>query len=195
MEKRLYQTLEDRGNPGEVNQKGPFPCNWPNTWLGDGYYYWDHFFSNAQWWGEHRYNGNCIICEAICDYSTDVCFDLVGTVEHLEQFKKSVDFLKDQKLIDDTTTVRRVLNYMRFKIKSLKCQAIRVYGVNSVSPVKYKVKNYSNRLFFENSNPPKKTYLDLTPAIQICVFDKKGMNLRDYKVVYPPKYTNNDTLI
>lgn len=90
MLKKLYQTLEDRGNPDEVNEKGPFSCNWPNTWLGDGFYYWDHFFSNALWWGNHRYDENCIICEANCDYSTNTCFDLVGTVEHLQQFKDSI---------------------------------------------------------------------------------------------------------
>lgn len=84
---------------------------------------------------------------------------------------------------------------MRFKIKNLKCQAVRVYGVNSVSPVKYSLKNYSNRLFFETSNPPKQTYLDLTPAIQLCIYDKRGLNLREYKLIHPSKYIDNDMLI
>jgi len=38
--KIIYQTLEDRGNPDEIERNGPFSCNWNNSWLGTGCYFW-----------------------------------------------------------------------------------------------------------------------------------------------------------
>ncbi len=190
--KTLYQTLEDRGNPDEVISDGPFPCNWPNTWLGDGYYFWDHFLLNAKWWGSHRYQNNCIICKATCEYNTDRCFDLVGTTEHLEQFKDTVDYLRANNLISQNTTVRRILNFLRLTTKSFKYEAIRVYGVNSISPNTEVGKLFANRLFFEI---PRPQYLDLTPAIQICLYKKDALDLNNFTIVYPDRYLPKNALI
>jgi hypothetical protein len=190
--KIIYQTLQDRGNHDEVNSHGPYPCKWENTWLGDGFYFWDHFIDNAKWWGTHRYGEKYIICRALCDYNTNSCFDLVGTVEHLEQFKNSVDFLKSMGKITSKTTVRRVLNYLRLQTKSLNFAAIRAYGINSISPNSPIGMRFSNRMIFEMGKPQ---YLDLIPAIQICIFSKEEMNLRSFIVVYPEKYLPRDALI
>lgn len=187
--KRLYQTLRDKGNPEEVNANGPFPCKWENTWLGDGYYFWDHFYDNAMWWGENRYDGNCIICVAYCDYNTDRCFDLVGTVEHLDQFKGAINLMKLKGLYNNKTTVKRVLNFMRKKVKTLKHEAVRVYGVNTIAANN---KVYADRLFFEVH---RGQYLDVTPAIQICIFEKDGLDLKGYEVVFPSHYIDGNMFI
>ena len=41
MNRIIYQTVEDRGNPDYVEQHGPFICTNKNAWLGEGYYFWD----------------------------------------------------------------------------------------------------------------------------------------------------------
>ena len=46
-------------------------------------------------------------------------------------------------------------------------------------------------MIFELSKPQ---YLDYKPAIQICIYEKTGLNLRDTKIVYPDAY-NLDYLV
>jgi hypothetical protein len=73
--KKIYQTLEDRGNADDIENHGPFPCKWENTWLGRGYYFWDTFMNNAHWWGKSVTIPD-VICEADCEFSTIKCLDL-----------------------------------------------------------------------------------------------------------------------
>jgi hypothetical protein len=49
--KEVFQTLENRGtNQTHLEQGGPYICHWENSWLGDGFYFWDTFLENAHWW-------------------------------------------------------------------------------------------------------------------------------------------------
>lgn len=56
-DKTLYQTVEDRNNPSEIETEGPFLCVRNNAWLGRGYYFWDTFVELAHWWGNTIYQG------------------------------------------------------------------------------------------------------------------------------------------
>lgn len=189
--KTLYQTLQDRGNPEEIELNAPFRCHWNNSWLGSGYYFWDTFIENAHWWGEVRYNKSYVICSFHCDFNTTHCFDLVGDTEHMLDFSNSIDFLKSQKLLDKHTTVSRVFSLLKQKVKGFNYQAIRVYGIKSVSDYKEEYKKYRHQLLFELSRPQ---YLDYKPAIQICIFKKCGLNLRNARIEYPDEY-NQDYLV
>ncbi|MBI9069688.1 MAG: hypothetical protein JEZ09_20495 [Salinivirgaceae bacterium] len=186
--KILYQTLKDKGNPEYVEENAPFLCNWENTWLGDGYYFWDTFIDNAHWWGQVRHNQSYIICQATCDFDTDNCFDLVGETEHMVEFNDAIDFLKSQNLVNEKTTVSRILSFLKSKTDGFNFQAIRVYGIKSISEYKDEYKKYRHRLIFELLRPQ---YLDCQPAIQICIFDKNGLNLRDLKIEYPDEYNRD----
>lgn len=187
--KKIFQTLEDRGNPNEVENTGPFPCKWENTWLGEGYYFWDTFLQNAHWWGNHRYINKYkeyIICQAECKFDDSKCFDLVGSTEHLTDFSESIDLMRGKKLLDENTTVARILHYMRVTLKIFNYEAVRAYGINSVS------KKYNPyRIVFEVDKPQ---YLDSKPAIQICIYNKNGLSLRNYKIIYPDEY-NSDYVV
>ncbi len=100
--KEVYQTLENRGtNLNKLVSEGPYLCNWENSWLGDGYYFWDTFIENAHWWGQEirKYPNGYIICKAICDYSDESCFDLAGNTEHLKMLKDTYDFMKKEGLL------------------------------------------------------------------------------------------------
>lgn len=189
--KILYQTLADKGNPDYVEKFGPFPCKWHNTWLGDGYYFWDTFISNAHWWGTTRHKDSYMICNAYCDYNTDKCLDLVGTTEHLEFFGDYIKQMKAKGLLNAKTTVARVIEFIKKVVTSFVYEAIRVYGVNSISAHFLENETFIYRMPFETG---KAQYLDITPPIQICIFSKNGLDLKNFKVIYPDEY-NNDYLV
>lgn len=186
--KLLYQTLRDKGNPDIVRRDGPYPCNWDNSWLGEGYYYWDTFINNAHWWGVNGHGTKYFICEAYCDYDTDKCLDLVGTTEHLLQFSNAVDLMKSKKLVNNKTTVSRILNYMKHTIKVLKHEAVRAYGIHTISQNNPDYDEFNFKLVFEIGKPQ---YLDYKPAIQICIFNKFGLGLNNYNLIYPYEYNED----
>ena len=188
--KILYQTLENRDNPDYVEKWGPFVCKWPNTWLGTGYYYWDTFLVNAHWWGNNRYNSNHIICQCECDFDVEKCYDLVGCPEQLLDFDDCVQDLRRKNLLTNETTVARVIAHMKDTLKIFQFEAIRVYGINSISDKKEN-DGYIYRLHFEVGRPQ---YLDVKPAIQICIYKKNGLGLKNYHIIFPDEF-NNDYVV
>lgn len=188
MVKIIYQTLEDRGdaNLDKLENDGPYQCRSENSWLGDGYYFWDTFIENAHWWGKEvrAYSSGYIICRAICDFNDTECYDLVGNTEHLQRFQSAFNELKADGLANETTKVRRIIEFLKSSVKTFNYSAIRAYGIKS----KNVNSKFSFNLSFDESN---KAYLDLKPAIQICFYTKKSMNLRNYKIIYPETYSED----
>ncbi len=185
--KVVYQTLEDRDTDlDQLELNGPYLCNWENSWLGDGYYFWDTFIDNAHWWGNEvrKYRNGYIICQALCDFDTIKCLDLVGNTEQLLMLRNSYELLKNNGIANKSTTVKRLLSYFLKDIKILNVEAVRASGVKS----KNDYSKYSVKLFFEIE---KKSYLDFSPPIQICFFKKKSLNLREYRIIFPVKYDKN----
>ena len=182
--KILYQTLDDKSNSDFIKNNAPFPCCWENTWLGKGYYFWDTFIENAHWWGKVRYKNRYVICKYFCDFDNNVCFDLVGNTSHLKDLGDCVELIAKEKICKNKPTVSRILAFLQ-ETGQFKYQAIRAYGINSISESKDKYKDCIYRLKFESS---KFQYLDYKPPIQICILKKDGMNLRDLKIEFPEEY-------
>ncbi len=186
--KAVYQTLEDRGNPDYVDYNGPFPCNRNNAWLGNGYYFWDSFIENAHWWGCEgaKFINGYFICEAKYDFNETICFNLIDNPHHFQLFNNTKKIMHEKGLyVPNQTTVARIIEHIKNTLKVFKYEAIRVYGINSKSfnsP-------YSNRTIFDKNHNTK--YLDSLPAIQICFYSKSSLNLRDYKLIYPPEYSDD----
>lgn len=178
----IYQTLQDRENPDEVENNGPYHCNWNNSWLGDGYYFWDSFIENAHWWGETHCNGYYMICEALVDLDESNCFNLVGNTNHLKDFGDSIEFMKEKGLISQNTTVSRVLEFMKKNNLFLDYSAIRAYGINS------KGKDYEPNYRIKFEVDKKFQYLPYKPEIQLCVINFKSLNFRSFKIVHPDFY-------
>ena len=79
----------------------------------------------------------------------------------------------------------RIIEHIKNTLKIFKYEAIRAYGINSKSfnsP-------YSNRTIFDTRHNAK--YLDSLPAIQICFYTKKSLNLRNYTLIFPVEYTDD----
>ncbi len=180
--KSLYQTLEDRGNPEEIRNNAPFLCRRKTAWLGKGYYFWDTFIKNAHWWGRTSYREhNYVICRVSCDFDNKRCLDLVGNTSHMLDFEKVFKILKEHGMVTKETTVARVLEFLKQKT-DFSYEAIRVLGINSISD---KNNKDTYRLKFRESH---RQYLDYKPPIQICVFQRKGLNLRNATIEYPDEY-------
>jgi len=183
MRKKIFQTLEDRGNPIEIEKCGPYRCTWKNTWLGHGHYFWDTFVENAHFWGsQRRFKGRYVICEATFEYSLDTCFDLVGTTEHIEDFRKSHDLLCE-KLNTSKITVVRVLEFMK-QTNTFKYHATRAWGMQtkSISKNKYRV------MFELLKNSKRPQYLDTKPAIQISIYNLDAVNFNGVSIIHPDHY-------
>ena len=60
-------------------------------------------------------------------------------------------------------------------------KAIRAYPINSII-------NVNNRIKFQNIN---NAYMDLDPAIQMCVFDKSFLLNNKFEIIYPEMYCSD----
>jgi hypothetical protein len=182
-EVKVLQTIDDRDNPDYIENNGPFKCNRNDTWLGFGYYFWETFIDNAHWWGKSRADyKSYIITEASIDFNESNCFDLVGNTEHLELFqvtaKKLLKFSNDK----DEITVPRVIDFI-YKSKVLTFTSVRANGVNTKS------NHYSEDNFHLKFDKKYGAFLEITPTIQICLYNLKAHNFKNYKIIYPKNYT------
>jgi len=184
----IYQTLEDRGNPDEIEKHGPYYCRRDNAWLGYGYYFWEHYKENAHWWGQEGagyWKNGYIICEAHYDFDEWRCFDLIKNEKHREHLREALEMMEENgQFKKGITTVARVIEFLRNKLKAFDYDATRANGINSIR----RNSQHSNRLNFESQ---KEQYLDFTPQYQICFYNKAALNLRNYRIIYPEEYIEN----
>ncbi len=188
-EKTVFQTLENR-DVEKIELDGPFSCSWENTWLGDGYYFWDTFIENAHFWGKtaraKKYKNGYVICEAKCDFNTHECLDLHGDLEKLKDLKDLFDLYKSKSVGKSSKeiTVKEFLALLKGEFPNeFTFTAIRVNGIKSKSMQS----EFTMNIFFEKD---KQQYFEFNPAVQICFFNKNSMNLRDYKIVFPNNVSN-----
>jgi hypothetical protein len=188
--RKAYQTLEDR-DIHKVETDGPFPCNFKTAWLGRGYYFWDSFIDNAHWWGTDVacYKNGYIICESTYVLDETKCFNLVDNPDHLNNFNSTRKILTEQGLyIQGETTVARIIEHIKNVLKIFTYEAIRVYGVNSINFNS----QYSNRtILVYKEGKISYQYLDSTPAIQICFFNKSSLNRKGFKIIHPAEYSED----
>lgn len=184
--KKIFQTLEDRNNPDEVESQGPFICT-NNPWLGKGYYFWDTFLDLAHWWGKQVHSGNYIICQTFIEDNSEYILDLVGNTQHLIEFKEYADVLKQTYNTKGPITVPFIIEHMK-KMTDFHYKAIRANPINSTSGDEY---FNSQKLRFIKKNP---AYLELIPPIQICVINKGILGKNRFRIIYPETYCEGYTI-
>lgn len=201
----LYQTLQDKNNYIECEENGPFSCEWENTWLGKGFYFWFHHIELAKWWGNvkptYKKNG-FVIFKTVCK-DVSKCWDLHANPAHQEEFKKWIKFMTAKGLIDKTTTVLSIIEFIKSESEEFKCKydAIRILGSDSIS-TQYDKSNEMPRFKFEkpreNDKPEKQrflAYFDAIPPVQVCLFNKNSLLREGFDVVYPDRYKKENRAI
>lgn len=178
----IYQTLEDKGNPDQIEAEGPYLCTRPDAWLGQGYYFWESHLDNAHWWGESCYpQAGYIICKSSYEKDSTLCLDLIDNPEHLTMFKDTIALMEKEKLcIPDKTKIARIIEYLK-SIRVFKFTATRASGINS----RNKTSKYTRHIRFNSEHC---AYIDLCPQIQICFYSKTTLTLSEFKIICPEEY-------
>lgn len=171
----VYQAIEDRGNPNEVEKDGPIKCCL-NAWLGDGYYFWDGFVDCAHWWGGHHLNNKYMICQASVEENDENYLDLFGNTTDMGLFSKSLALIKSE-LGRDDLTVSEAIAFLKEKTGFKKYTVIRAESPNCGSNLPCESVNYVRN---------NKSRLELRRMIQVCVCER-GI-VYGYKVIYPEDY-------
>lgn len=179
----LYQTLENRDNPEEIENEGPFPCDRLDAWLGTGYYFWDSHIELAHWWGiKNPKIEEYIICSALVTKSEKL-FDLLEGAFRKQLTEAARMILEDGLATIEDLIVPDIIDYLYEEGVFNDYEAIRAYGVDSLS----EEKSPDSVLRFKFSYKTI-AYLDMLPPIQLCLFKRKSLSLRNYKVVFPDYY-------
>lgn len=185
---QLFQTLEDRRNPEEILKQGPFKCERQSAWLGHGFYFWDSHIELGHWWGESVYQKigkEYIITTCTIDDCSDELWDLVGIGKHRIEFRLFAQKLEEE-FKNKKVTVPNLITYLlRYKLITYK--GIRVLPEKSVKNQFHDRYTYSKLKFIDKSIAT----LDLIPPIQVCLFQKKCLNLHNYCIVYPDYYSES----
>lgn len=177
----IFQTLEDRNNVDYVEANGPFPGNVRDRWLGKGYYFWDTLEESAHFWGRVAYENNgkeYIIARSEVMLPPDRVLNLLEP-EDLVKFAAWRDVYAAT-FPGTKVTVERVLEHARNIMgRKFPYVAIKAEFKDSINSRKYQ----------DRISPNGKAYLDLKPAVQICICDKAIIGKDNFKVIYPSKYT------
>ncbi len=186
--KTIYQTLEDRDDPEYVENNGPFLCNRKNAWLSSGYYFWESYEDNAHWWGAGYSNGY-IVCKAEIAYDIQNCFDLIDNIEHKEQLDQAAQMMAAKGIPKHQITVGNIIQFLRDRnFKSFEYKGVRAIG----NRVRAADSPFSKTLKFTANHH---AYIDLRPPVQICLFTKKSLGFRHFRIIFPEDYVVDDYLV
>lgn len=185
----LYQTLRDRRNPETVESHGPYCCISEEAWLGKGFYFWDGDIDLAHWWGKTHCSDRYMVCQAIAT-KNERCYDLHGDMLHLKDFRETAAVLVSSGVAKaEEVLVSHVLAF-RIENGQFPYDAIRAYGVHSFGEKFYLSIAGDKYLYFR---PPgsHNAFLELRPAVQLCLLHAKALSLQMFSVVYPEEYVGN----
>lgn len=171
---KLHQTLEDRGNPDQIESQGPFVCKRSDAWLGHGAYFWEDDLPQATRWGEQYPNGY-VICESEYDADNKNYLDLT-TKEHYESMKKCQAML-EKKTKGDKVFLAQIIEFLKnankFPYKAIR-YAFRKVDTNPIM--------VSERYQAVLSSPVEST--------QVCVVKDDFLLNGKYKIIFPPDYVS-----
>jgi len=164
----LYQTIKKQGDKQSVARFGPIYGR-KDTWLGDGYYFWDGFIKLAHWWGKKHCAGSYVICRASVVVEDHKVLDLVGRTADLKNFEVIYNAIKEKNPFQQIT-VPAVLAEMR-KRTSFPYLVIRARS-------EHRIPENENIRFVDKD----RAEMVLIPAIQLCVRERNLV--RSYEEVW-----------
>lgn len=170
----IYQTLENRDNPDEVEAHGPYMCASRNAWLGVGYYFWDTFVHHAHAWGKKSYGGNYFICKGTFQFDWDCVFDIVGNMEHMQILEDVSNVLRDN---GKACTVAKSLEVLKGHTEFCE-QYVAIRAKDEKVDLRHRVSFTKNGAEFTSTRP----------RVQICFFDNSSLKDCGYRIIYPKEY-------
>lgn len=152
---KLYQAVQKREN----RLKAPILAG-KKAWLGDGYYFWEHYIENAKYWGKEHYNGNYEIYESqYCN--NEYGLDFIDCYEHRDDLLSIYNEISSRVNEGDynlPTLVRLLLE-----------QALQ-------SPDNIRYIRIDTGTFFPKEKisicvptQPKRIWIEKIPLIQVCI--------------------------
>ncbi len=174
----VYQTVEDRDNPDEVERSGPFCCSKKDAWLGTGYYFWESFIDNAHWWGANTYPHGYIICQASYVNDEEKCLDF-NTPEGVDVLKETMPILRKAGITPRNTYVSTVIEFLK-KIGHFQWEAARITPRDD--------RNANDSPHRHRARVDDRYSISLCPAIQICFYSKTALQLSGYNIIFPNEY-------
>lgn len=172
--KGMFQTIGHhtcrKGQKAYLEQHAPFKsCSKTEgeTYLGDGYYFWDNNIGKAHWWGKTHYqNQGYNILEYDLNIEDDKFLDLVGSREDLIRFKRLFEKFKE-KSPQKATISQCICFYRKMEARmpgTFPYIAIRVCDIHD--------KRHQAPATF---SAEKKGELLLDPCYIICLYDKVSL--------------------
>lgn len=168
-----YHTLQDRGNPEEIELNGPQACYRSNAWTGHGYYFWDTEINWAHEWGKQdptKQKTGYMIFESQLLVNENT-FDLFGNVAHQKEFLTCVKIMRDNAY--QNVNVPNVIEFLK-RHTDFAYNSIRSFDDPRPQALRY------------NNN--RKEQISLNKRVQICLIDKTNLILGSFKVIFPKKY-------
>ena len=170
---KLYQAVEKRRD----SLKAPIYSK-EKAWLGDGYYFWEHYIENAEYWGETHYHNNYEI------YKSQYCnnkfgLDFIDCYEHREDLFAIYDTISEnvnQRAYDLPTLVRLILEQVLQSPDSI--HYIRI-DTGTFFPKK--------KISICVPTQPKRIRIKQIPLIQVCIrtYPCSQIRCETYEHVYP----------
>lgn len=177
----LYQTVEDRGNPDEIEANGPFRGDKRSRWLGQGYYFWDTNEEIAHFWGRKSYRQKgYVIARSVIDLNAIALLDLL-LPDVQAMFKEWAKEYSDTFPGREVTVERVIAHITNVMGGKFPYDAIRATFNDCVGAPECQYRIYPNG----------HAYLDLMQPVQVCIRDKRLIGPGNYKIIYPPKYRSS----
>lgn len=153
----LYQATKAT----ETRLKNPIKST-IGTWLGEGFYFWEHHIENAEHWGETHYNNRYHIYKS-CYSNNEFGFDFVDNYEHRDDLirihklacsrAKGTTFEPNKDTLNRliSSLLRRYISKRASNIKYIRIETGSFYPMDYIEipvikPKKYKVKVLEKRL-------------------------------------------------
>lgn len=175
-----YHTVEDRGNPNEIEHRGPFKCTRSNAWLGHGYYFWDDDLDRAHKWGIQAYGENgYVVCQTTIKILNflDLCSKdgQKGFQALLMVLKEEMPEYRQEKIPIGKAIMhlRRIAQHPPFR------DIFPYYATRSEDCPE------DARIYFVAGRPE---FTCMNPRVQICVYEKQHLLLHPLRIIFPDKY-------
>lgn len=172
----LFQTLQQRYNVDEVEAHGPYRCNRKDTWLSEGYYFWEHV-DLAHAWGQSSHRGEYIIGSLCIKYEEDELLDLLDSAT-LSSFGEVYDMLCEEYKREEIT-VAFVIKFLREKA-NVSWKAARGVFDKSFNVSKFPYLNKSIPV----SRGRYVQRLNLRQPTQWCIFERSLFQGVPFSVVF-----------